>query len=342
MDDSDAAIVERSTIVLAVSVALVGIVASCLIVGLRIANEGAEPEHENWWLVAWLVAGVVDAAAGATLLSRDGHRRLGTCLLVGGVVAVAVALATQADGYTASTDQLTAWEHVAGARGWGRPVAAGMLAALVPWQLVLGERRTRGGELIWWATAALIAITAVGHGLGSQRAGVDVVDVATWGVAISATCATAALVTVWWHAGRWSAEDPLWGWLACGTVAAWLALVPDRLDLADWRFPGVDVVGPLLLLATVPMLVVGVLVRALRERPGRLHGISQDVVGWMAFSGAVIVIYTGAVAGLGRRGRRQRADLAARRRHRRDRRARRPLPAPRRHRGRPSRVRRPR
>ena len=102
MNDSDAAAIGRPTVWLTGAVALFGAVVASLIVGLRVANDGAEPLHENWWLVAWLVAGVVDAAVGVTLFARPDQRRLGGCLLVGGIVAVVVALATQAKGYSAA------------------------------------------------------------------------------------------------------------------------------------------------------------------------------------------------------------------------------------------------
>ncbi len=300
MNRSEAPAIGRPTMWIIGAVATFGGLVALLIVGLRIANEGAEPPHENWWLVAWLLVGVANAVAGVALLARPGQRRLGGCLLVGGSVAVLVALATQAVGYAASMPAGTRWGHVGELRNWGRPIAAGVLAALLPWQLVHGVRNRRGVETVWWATAVLIAITAVGYGLGVQRSGVDIVDMASWGVAISATCATAAVLGEWWRGGRWKAEDPLWGWLAWGTVAAWLALVPERFDTADGRFPGSDVVGPLLLLATVPLLLVGILVRALRDRPGRVHGATHEIVAWMAFSGAIVLVYTGSVAGLGR------------------------------------------
>ena len=300
MNDGDAAAIGRPTVWLTGAVAIFGAVVASLIVGLRVANDGAEPLHENWWLVAWLVAGVVDAVVGVTLFARPDQRRLGGCLLVGGIVAVVVALATQAVGYSEAMPEDTLWRDIGELRPWGRPIVVGLIAALVPWQIVLGVRARRGVEAVWWASAALIAFTAVGHGIGAQREGADIIDIASWGVALSATCATASVVAVWWSAGRWEAEDPLWGWLAWGTVAAWLGLVPERFDTTDGKFPGSDVVGPLLLLATVPLLVVGILVRALRDRPGRLHGVTHQTVAWVAFSGAVIVIYTGAVAGLGR------------------------------------------
>ena len=46
-----------------------GLVSAGVILGLRFANKGQEPSHLNWWLVACLVVGLVDALAGATLLA---------------------------------------------------------------------------------------------------------------------------------------------------------------------------------------------------------------------------------------------------------------------------------
>jgi signal transduction histidine kinase len=52
-------------------------------------------------------------------------------------------------------------------------------------------------------------------------------------------------------------------------------------------------------MATVPLLVVGAIVNDLRERPGRFHGVAHEVIGWLVFSVAIVVVYTGLVAGLG-------------------------------------------
>lgn len=277
---------------------IAGLAAVSVILGLRIANKGREPNHLNWWLVAWLVVGLVDALAGAALLTHYGHRRLAGCLVIAGVALMIVAVATQARGYTASIDHASGWDDLAKAQTWARPVAAGVLAALVPWELAITGRRPRY-EAVWWSTAALIAVLAIGEAVGARSPGLDVVDVATWLLAASATAATVRLVVLWRVDARHD-DDPLPGWLAVGAVAAWLAVVPDRFGIWGWSFPGGDVVGPLLLLATLPVLIVAALVRAFRDRPGRFHGVAHDVIGWLAFSCAIIIVYTGVVAGLGR------------------------------------------
>jgi signal transduction histidine kinase len=275
-----------------------GLAAVCVILGLRIANNGPEPKHQNWWLVAWVVVGLVDALAGAALLSHYGHRRLAGCLVIAGAALVVVAVAMQARGYSDSIDRTSGWDDLAGAEAWGRPVAAGVLAGLVPWELATTGRRPLY-EAVWWSTAALVAVLAIGEATGARSPGLDVVDVSTWLLVASATAATVRLVVLWRMRARHD-DDPLPGWLAVGAVVAWLAFVPERFGVWEWSFPGRDVVGPLLLLATLPILIVAVLVRALRDRPGRFHGVAHDVIGWLAFSCAIIIVYTGVVAGLGR------------------------------------------
>jgi hypothetical protein len=259
-----------------VLVAVAGLAAVGVILGLRVANKGPEPSHLNWWLVAWLVVGLVDALAGAALLTHYGHRRLGGCLVITGIALLVVAVAMQARGYTASVDQASG------------AVAAGVLAALVPWELAVTGRRP-GFEAVWWSTAALIAVLAIGEAAGARSPGLDVVDVATWLLAASATAATVRLVVLWRVSARHD-DDPLPGWLAIGAVVAWLAVVPERFGIWRWNFPGGDVVGPMLLLATLPVLTVAVLVRALRDRPGRVPGLAPSVIGRRAFSWAIIVV----------------------------------------------------
>jgi Na+(H+)/acetate symporter ActP len=102
-------------------------------------------------------------------------------------------------------------------------MAAGVLAALVPWELAVRGRQRRF-EAVWWATAALVAAPVIGHIAGVQSPGIDVVDVATWLVALSATAATVMLVTTWWS-GRTTSDDALAGWLAGGAVVTWMAVV---------------------------------------------------------------------------------------------------------------------
>ena len=41
--------------------------ACAVVIGLRTANDEAEPEGQNWWLVAWFVTGLAYSLAGVLL-----------------------------------------------------------------------------------------------------------------------------------------------------------------------------------------------------------------------------------------------------------------------------------
>ncbi len=276
-------------LIVVTTLAIVGIV-----LAIRLVNKAPSPTGQDGWLVAWLVVGLVDAVVGATLVTRFGYRRLAACLLVVG--AAAVILVVMATGSRV----------VSGGRGlislpntgsWARPLATGVLVALVPWELTMTGRNRRF-EAVWWVTAAMVLTAAVGEGIGAHGPGLDLVDVATWAVAVSATAAMTRLVVIWMRA-RGQSDDPLLAWVVVGSIVAWLAVIPAQLDIAVWEFPANDVVGPILLLSTLPLLIVGVLVRAMRERPGRFIGVAHDVIGWLVLSGAILLVYTGVVAGFG-------------------------------------------
>jgi signal transduction histidine kinase len=279
------------SVVATVLAGVVGVAVGCMVVGLKIAKHGDEPAGHNWWVVAWLVIGVVDAVIGAALVTRYGHRRLGGCLLVVGASALLLAIATEA-GFAADVDPDTVWANLSGAADWAQPIATGVLAALIPWELA-PLRRSRRTEVIWWTTASLIGFVAIGTAAGWPH---SVVTVANWLVGVSATAATARLVWTWWR-GR-GQDDPLPLWVAAGSLAAWLAVVPEMIEFGP-QVPFGDQAASLLLLATIPLLVVAAIVDTLRERPGRFHGVAHDVIGWLVLYGAILVLYTGIVAGFG-------------------------------------------
>jgi signal transduction histidine kinase len=276
--------------------ACTAVAAVSIVLWLRIDEPGDGSPGHTWWVVAWLVVGSTDTIVGAGLVTRYGHRRLGGCLLVVGLSALLLAIATQAS-FAASVDGGAEWASVSGTRDWAGPIAGGVLAALIPWEL-LATRRTPRFELVWWTTATLIVVVAVGNAAaGPSGAGIDPVDVPTWLLALSATAATGRLLVVWWWR-RVDSEDPLAGWLAAGAAAAWLAVVPEWLEFGP-EVPEGDTAGSLMLMATVPLLVVGAIVDAIRRRPGRFHGVAHEVIGWLVFAGAIVVVYTGVVAGFG-------------------------------------------
>jgi hypothetical protein len=133
-------------------------------------------------------------------------------------------------------------DGLADAEELARATGCGVLAALVPWELAVTGRRPRF-EVVWWSTAALIAVLAIGEAVGAQSSGLDVVDIAT-GWSPSATAATVRLVVRWrgYSLRRRS---------ACRLARSrcrrrGLAVVPERFGIWEWRFSGGDVVGPLL------------------------------------------------------------------------------------------------
>jgi signal transduction histidine kinase len=128
---------------------------------------------------------------------------------------------------------------------------------------------------------------------------IDTADiVGTWLIAIIGASGTALLARHWVRQ-RSPNGDPLDAWLFAGAVAAWLAVVPSSLDLVDWQLPGRDVVSALLLLATVPLLVAGAMVEALRRSSSGLEEASHRVLEWVLLAAGIAVVYTGLVAGLG-------------------------------------------
>lgn len=261
-----------------------------IVIGLRLANDDQTPGWQMGWIVAWLAVGVVDAVIGATLVTRYGHRRLGGCLIVIGGAALVLAVATQAQFATADGAESN-WAVFVGAKDWAQPVAAGVLAALLPWELVRTNRRT-SVEIIWWMTAVTIAATAVGYAVGFSH---PLLTALEWLVALSATAATVRLIVLWWT--HRMIDDPLPAVAAIGAAAAWLAVVPEQFEIG-YQAPLGNSAAALFTVATLPLLVVAAVVNALRERPGRFQGVSHDVISWVLVSGAILVMYAGGVVGL--------------------------------------------
>jgi signal transduction histidine kinase len=270
--------------------AVIGGAAIGIVIGLRFADDGVTPEWQKWWIFAWLVIGVIDAVIGAALVTRYGHRRLGGCLIATGGAGLTVAVATQAR-YSTLDDPDSGWAMLTGAKDWAHPVAIGVLAALLPWELARTGRRTLT-EVIWWATAVLIALVAVAYAADLGHPAIDAVYL----IAVSATLATLRLLYVWWKR-RAIADDPLPLLVAAGALTAWLAVVPKLVDFGVAP-PGGNAAGSLVLLATVPTLVVAAIVNALRDRPGRFHGVAHDVISWLLLYGAILVCYTAVVGGV--------------------------------------------
>jgi signal transduction histidine kinase len=266
-----------------------------VVVGLRAANDGAEPEGQNWWLVAWLVTGLAYSLAGVLLVTRPGRRALGGALAVVGASSLVVALSVQYQGYEASVAGPPRWPWLADADTWARPLAAAVLVALVPPALILAPRSDRRAA----ATVAAGVTATLALVVASAADWRPVEAAAAWFVAGLGLAWIAWLGIGWWRR-RGVAGDPLAGWLLAGAVVAWLAVVPSGLDLVDWSLAGHDVAWAVLLITTVPLLVVGALIGELRRVPSDAEQLSHRGLEWALLAAGIVVIYTIVVAGLGR------------------------------------------
>jgi signal transduction histidine kinase len=303
------------------------VTAAVLVMWLRAANDGVEPEGRNWWLVAWLVASLAFTVAGTALLTRSRGRLLGAVFVAIGVGWALTAVSTQYLGYRLGAGQAaTGW--LARAATWSRPLADGLLAGVVPLLLARrrGERRTRSRDTAVAAAIGAVVLTTV---VAAFDGPAWMADVGEWAVAVAASVGVAALAAAWRRcrarpgrvarvgkAGQRRCEapassageasrarastDPLPAWLLAGAVAAWLAVVPEGVDLGRWTMAGSDVVTALLVLATVPLLVGGAVIDAIRDSSSSFLGMSHRVLEWGILASGIVALYTGLVAGLGR------------------------------------------
>ncbi len=297
----------------AISAALVLAVVAWVL-ALRVANRGAEPEHANWWLVAELVLALVYVPSGTLLIDR-GRRLLGSLFVVVGVSALTDALATQYLGYAVAEHQGARWPAFAAASSWAWVLGAGVLTTLLLLALAPStlHRRVRPAMGLAAAGIALQLLPPLTHawpaGLGANplvirssathRAIAAAGDVGTVIVGLVATLAV-GLLAAWWWSRRTASDDPLPGWLLAGGVVAWLAVVPPTVAVIGRHVPARDVVQPILLLATAPLLAGGALIELLRGVPSGFDRLSHRFLEWVLLAAGIMVIYTGLVAGLGR------------------------------------------
>ena len=108
------------------------------------------------------------------------------------------------------------------------------------------------------------------------------------------------LLAVRWRQRRHVTDDPLPAWLMAGGVAAVLAVVPPTTAVIGDHLPAPDVVAPVLLIATVPLIVVGALIEVVRLAPSGWERASHRFLEWVLLAAGIVAIYTGLVAGLGR------------------------------------------
>lgn len=286
---------------LACAVAVLMVVAAAVfVVWLRAVNDGAEPEGRNWWLLVWLIASLAFTVAGTALLTRSDGRLLGAVFVAIGVGWALTAMSTQYLGYRLGRDQSgDGW--LARAATWSRPLADGLLAGVVPLLLARRAGYRPAGRLV----SAGVVVAAIGAVvLTTVVAAVDgpawLGDLAEWAVAVAASAGVLALALAWWRDRRSHPADPLPAWLLAGAVAAWLAVVPESLDLGYWTMAGSDVVTALLALATVPLLVGGAVIATIRDSSSTFLGMSRRVLEWAVLASGIVAVYTGLVAGLGR------------------------------------------
>ena len=308
---------DRSRVWVPCSIAVVAVTAGGIVLlGFRVANRGPEPAGQNWWLVTWFCVGLTFSVVGAALVARSSRRNLGVCFLVVGGSAIVSAIATQYRGYGSTEGRSPRVPAFAEAATWARPLGEAVLVAFVTWELLplawRSDRRSRRARAValigiglvtaarltetWPATFGTNPLEVSKGVLHEALLAADLVGTSL--IAIVATVGIALLARHWLRQRR-TAGDPLDGWLFAGAAAAWLAIVPSSLDVVDWRLPGRDVVSALLLLATVPLLVAGAMVEALRRSSSGVGQTSHRGLEWVVLAAGIAVVYTGLVGGLG-------------------------------------------
>jgi hypothetical protein len=307
----------RSRVWIPCTIALVVVTAvGIVLLGFRVSNRGPEPEGRNWWLVTWFIVGLAYSVVGAALVARSSRRHLGLCFLVVGGSAAMSALATQYQGYGSSDGLRPHFPAVAEAATWAYPLGGSVLITFVIWELLPVARRSDRAKR-YAVTIAVVGIVLLMvervTATWSARSGTNPLAITgapargwvhaagvagTWLIALVATAGLTRLGRHWLSVRR-AAADPLDGWLFAGATAAWLAVVSASIDFIDWGLAGHDVVSALLLLATVPLLVAGAMVEALRRSSAGLEQTSHRVLEWAVLAAGIGVVYTGLVGGLG-------------------------------------------
>lgn len=87
--------VSRASVIAVVVTGSVVTLGGVAVIAMRVANRGAEPEGQNWWIVAWFVVGLAYSSAGTAMLVRSSRRRLGGCFVVVGAAGLVTTIGTQ-------------------------------------------------------------------------------------------------------------------------------------------------------------------------------------------------------------------------------------------------------
>ena len=147
----------------AAALAVVLIVGAIVIV-LRLANDGPEPEG-NWWLLAELILGLAYLPAGAALVVRRDRRLLGALFLVVGTMALATALSLEYDAYATAERSAVRWDALAEASSWTWLLGGSVLATLVLLALLPAAWRADRWLRAVMAVAGLAIAVLVLHAL---------------------------------------------------------------------------------------------------------------------------------------------------------------------------------
>ena len=298
----------------AAALAVVVIVAA-IVIALRLANDGPEPEG-NWWLLADLILGLAYLPAGAALVVRRDRRLLGALFLLVGTMALATALFMEYDAYATAERAANRWDALAEASSWtwllgGSVLATLVLLALLPaaWRAdrwlraVMAVASLAIGVLVlhaitapWPAPSGPNPLEVTGGAADAVRMAERFARVAVDVIAVVGV----VLLAVRWRQRRHVTDDPLPAWLMAGGFAAVLAVVPPTTAVIGDHLPAPDVVAPVLLIATVPLIVVGALIEVVRLAPSGWERASHRFLEWVLLAAGIVAIYTGLVAGLGR------------------------------------------
>ncbi|HEX6786673.1 MAG TPA: histidine kinase, partial [Acidimicrobiales bacterium] len=292
------------------------LIVAAIVIALRLTNDGPEPEG-NWWLLAELILGLAYLPAGAALVVRRDRRLLGALFLVVGSMALVTALSMEYDAYATAERGASRWDALAEASSWtlllgGSVLATLVLLALLPaaWR---ADRWLRAVMAVAGLAIAVLVLDAL-TGPWPEPPGPNPLEV-TGGTAadvirIAERFARVAvdviavvgvvLLAVRWRQRRHVSDDPLPAWLLAGGVAAVLAVAPTTTAVIGDHLPAPDVVAPVLLIATVPLIVVGALIEVVRMAPSGWERASHRFLEWVLLAAGIVAIYTGLVAGLGR------------------------------------------
>lgn len=161
---------------------------------------------------------------------------------------------------------------------------------------VRGRSLLGGAFSVVGVCALLSAIAAEWHALNESTRALPVIEHARLiqTVGLSVLVFAVPLLLPWPRRGR----DSMTGWLALGLVAAWAGSLAALVKPIG-NLPGAHVAGPLLLLATVPLIAVGAFVADIRDDQGALGAVSHRFLVWVILASGVALLYTVLVAGFG-------------------------------------------